>query len=100
MSTFLASEAVKPELVRLAYSLSWATSLGKVPERNGWSCESVLYQEAGPCDLSGFNSDPHGPAGLGEVRGEGQAPGGRRLALPLSGSAAPALRFDAATSSL
>lgn len=29
MSTFPASEAAKPELVRLAYSLSWATGLGQ-----------------------------------------------------------------------
>lgn len=40
------------ELVRLAYSHPWAASFERgVPGRKGCSCGSVLYQEAGPCDL-------------------------------------------------
>lgn len=52
MSTFRASEAAKPELVRLAYSLSWATGLGQGSPGLKDGAASVLYQEVGPCDLS------------------------------------------------
>lgn len=89
------------ELVRLAYSHPWAASFerGSPGAKDGAAGVSSIRRLA-PAISSDFFPDPHGPAGLGEVRGVGQAQGGRRLALPLSGSAAPALRFDAPISSL
>lgn len=101
MSTFPASEAAKPELVRLAYSLSWATGLGQgSPGAKDGAMRASSIRRLAPAvslDLFLTRTDL-----LVSVKCGGPAAGTGREAPcppPSSGSAAPALRFDAAISS-
>lgn len=100
MSTFRASEAAKPKLVRLAYSLSWATGLGQGSPgaKDGAARASSIRRLAPAISLDLFLTRTNLPVSV-KCGASGRHREGGALPSPSSGSAAPALRFDAATSS-